>query len=555
MPIRHQAPGAVSLTMPIRADKHRLGHRSAAAWLPGHWPEARMEPDSALVEHDGRATRHVPGGPPATSAADLWVTTPDGSGLLLRTAGIGFEPLPGGGGGGSDRRGGAPTSITIDAALAYQSFLGCGASITDSSAALLNRLPAHERDTVMAQLFSPDTGIGLSYLRQPIGSSAFVAGTRYYTCDDVPSGQTDFGLAHFTVARDETGALPLLRQARRLNPQLKVMATPWSAPAWMKTNGSLVGGELIDAPKYYEAYAAYLVRFVEAYQSAGVPVHALTLQNEPQNRNPDVPGMHLGVRQAKRLIHALGPALRRAGFDTAIVAFDHNWAIHPDDVASTPPGQSAEADYPRAILADAETARWVAGTAFHCYYGDPSAQSRLHERFPDKDVYFTECSGSRGSVDSDAKAFADTLRWHARNVIIGATAHWARTVVTWNLALDPSGGPHASGCTDFSGVVTVEDDDTVTFNAEYYTLAHLSKFVRPGARRIGSLLGPAAPGSGGADEIVAVAFQDPAGRISVLMHNPDDAPRNVEVLWNGLRATCPLPAGALATLAWTDPAR
>ncbi|HEV2637969.1 MAG TPA: glycoside hydrolase family 30 beta sandwich domain-containing protein [Actinocrinis sp.] len=503
-----------------------------------------MDSESVLVGRDaapGRRSAREGAGP----SAGVWLTTPDALSLLRPGPAVDFEPRgPDETQGGVETRGGAEP-VVVDSGSFYQGFLGCGASITDSSASLLGRLPAERRDAVMAQLFCPASGIGLSYLRQPIGSSAFVSGPRYYTCDDVSSGHTDFGLAQFSIARDEAGILPLLRQARALNPQLKVMATPWSAPAWMKTNGSLVGGELIDAPRYYEAYAAYLVEFVKAYERAGVPIHAVTLQNEPQNRNPDVPGMHLGVAQAKRVIHALGPALRHAGLATEIVAFDHNWAIHPDDLASVPPGQSPEEDYPFAILSDPATARWVAGTAFHCYYGDPEVQSRLHDRFPDKDVYFTECSGSRGSVDSDAKAFADTLRWHASNVVIGATRHWARTVVTWNLALDPSGGPHANGYTDFSGLITIEDDDSFTLNAEYYALAHLSRFVRPGARRVESRTR-----TGG--DLMSVAFRDEDGTIALLLHNTNDDTRHAELRWNGRRAALTLPGGSLATLTWPD---
>jgi glucosylceramidase len=536
-----------------------------------------MDSEAVLIGQDGLDVRRsAPGG--AGPRVDVWLTTPDAGSLLQPGRSVAFGPRAGDGSagaggpdgsagpagagspdsaGGPDSAGARGATVTVDSGSYYQGFLGCGASITDSSASLLARLPAERRDAVMEQLFSPTAGIGLSYLRQPIGSSAFVAGSRYYTCDDVSSGHTDFDLAQFSIARDEAGILPLLRQARRLNPQLKVMATPWSAPAWMKTNGSLVGGELIDSPRYYEAYAAYLVEFVKAYERAGVPVHAVTLQNEPQNRNPDVPGMHLGVAQAKRLIRALGPALASAGLTTRIVAFDHNWSIHPDDLAAIPPGQSPEEDYPFAILSDPATARWVAGTAFHCYFGDPEVQSRLHDRFPDKDIYFTECSGSRGSVDSDAKAFADTLRWHAGNVVIGATRHWARTVVTWNLALDPSGGPHANGYTDFSGLITIEDDNSFTLNAEYYALAHLSRFVRPGARRVASSSGGGGGGGNagaalGDGELMSVAFRDGDGTIALLLHNPSDEGRNAEIHWDGRRAEIRLPGGSVATLTWLD---
>lgn len=477
-----------------------------------------------------------------------WITMPDASALLAPLA-VSVRPSQH----GVSRTAADAVRIVVDDARVRQTFLGCGASLTESSASLLARLPVAGREGALGRFFSADEGIGLSVLRQPIGSSAFVAGTRYYTYDDVPSGQTDFELAQFSIEHDEAEILPLLRRALAINPDLKVIGTPWSAPAWMKTNGSLVGGELIDAPRYYDVYARYLAAFVRAYAAAGVPVYALTLQNEPQNRNPDVPGMHLGVAQARRLIQALGPTLRSQGLDTRVLAYDHNWAMHPDDLAAVPPGEGTEEDYPYALLADPETAPWVSGTAFHCYFGDPSAQSALHDRFPDKDVYFTECSGSRGSVDSDAKAFSDTLRWHARHVVLGATRNWARTVVTWNLALDPSGGPHASGYTDFSGLVTVEDDGRITPNAEYYALAHLSRFVRPGALCVHS------DGDAESTDMLTVAFRNPDGGLVVLIHNQGEQTRRavlpVDTADSVADPVVDVPPGALVTLAWPPPAR
>ena len=173
-----------------------------------------------------------------------------------------------------------------------------------------------------------------------MGASDFVAGA-HYTYDDVPAGQTDYDMRRFSIAHDRTEILPLLRRARELNPELKVIATPWSPPAWMKTNQSLIGGRLIDTPRIYEAYARYFVEFVRAYERAGVPIYALTVQNEPQNRNPSgYPGMDMPVRQEAKLIEALGPALRKARLDTKLLGYDHNWTEHANDIASTPPGES-----------------------------------------------------------------------------------------------------------------------------------------------------------------------------------------------------------------------
>ncbi|HEU4424657.1 MAG TPA: glucan endo-1,6-beta-glucosidase, partial [Pilimelia sp.] len=337
---------------------------------------------------------HIPRPP----AARVWVTTPDAALLLSDRGEVPFTEAP-------------PTAltITVDPRRTYQTIVGFGASITDSSAAVLYRLSPAQRDKVMRSLFDARSGNALSYLRQPMGASDFVV-DGHYTYDDLPAGQTDYRLERFSIAHDERQILPLLRQARRLNPQLRVMASPWSPPAWMKTSGSLIGGRLIDDPRIYAAYALYFVKFIQAYSRAGVPIDAVTVQNEPQNRHPrGYPGMDLPVAQQRKLIRVLGPALRTAGLKTKIIAYDHNWAMHPDDLAATPPGEAPEVDYAADVLADPEVSRWVAGTAYHCYFGEPGAQSTLRSRYPAKDIYFTECSGIRSAVPENT--FSDTLKW------------------------------------------------------------------------------------------------------------------------------------------------
>ena len=317
----------------------------------------------------------------------------------------------------------------------------------------------------MRSLFADDK---LSFLRQPMGASDFVAGP-HYTYDDVPAGQTDYRLERFSIAHDRKQILPLLRRALRLNPQLKVIGSPWSPPAWMKTNQSLIGGRLIDSPRIYDAYARYFVKFVREYKRAGVPIYALTVQNEPQNRKPKgYPGMDMPVAQQAKLIAALGPKLRRARLHTKIFGYDHNWSTHPDDITTTPPGEDPETEYPTKLLLT-KAARWIDGTAFHCYRGDPVRQTELQHAFPEKGVWFTECSGSHGAADPPAKFFSDTLKWHTRNLVLGVTRNWGKSVVNWNLALHPDGGPHNGGCDTCTGVLTV-GGGTWSQNAEYFTL-------------------------------------------------------------------------------------
>ena len=255
----------------------------------------------------------------------------------------------------------------------------------------------------------------------------------------------------------------------------------------------------------------------------------------------------MGVAQEAKLINELGPRLRRAGLKTKIFGYDHNWAEHPNDIATTPPGEDPETEYPTDLL-ESGAGRWLAGTAFHCYAGDQVRQTALHDAFPDKGVWFTECSGSHGPTDPPAQVFSDTLKWHARNLTLGVTRNWGKTVVNWNLALDPSGGPHNGGCDTCTGVVTV-DGDTVTRNAEYFTLGHLARFVQPGAERIASTSFGTTGWNG---EIMDAAFRNRDGTTALVVHNENDDPRRFAVAEGGRSFEYTLPGGALATFTWRD---
>jgi glucosylceramidase len=469
-------------------------------------------------------------------SAHVYVTTADRTELLNDRGQVAFQPGPA-----------ADPAIAVDATQRFQRMEGFGASITDSSAGLLYRLDPGQRDTLMRDLFDPEHGDGLGYLRQPMGASDFVD-EPHYTYDDVPAGQTDYGMRRFSIAHDRAQILPLLRRARQLNPRLKIMATPWSPPAWMKTNGSLVGGRLIDEPRIYQAYARYFVKFLKAYADAGAPVDTITVQNEPQNRSPSgYPGMDMPEAQQIKFIEVLGPALRAAGLRTKILAYDHNWSMHPNDIASTPPGETPETEYPFDVL-NSPAARWVAGTAFHCYAGDPERQSQLHDAFPDKDIYFTECSGSHGADEQFPSYFEGTLRWHTRNVVIHTIRNWAKTVINWNLALDPAGGPHNGGCDTCTGVVAIAPDGTITRNAEYYTLGHVARFVKPGAVRIAST---SWGGTGWGDApIMDVAFRNPDGSTVLLVLNDNAAEQSFGVAADGNSFNYTLPPHAVATFTW-----
>jgi glucosylceramidase len=432
--------------------------------------------------------------------------------------------------------------VTVDARLRFQRVDGFGAAVTHTSAELIGGLSQEARDRLMAELFDPGGSVRLTSLRIPIGASDFISGEAF-THDDMPPGQQDWTLDHFNIDHDRATILPVLSQALALNPDLVVTASPWSPPAWLKTSGSLVGGRLLDDAAAYEVYAAYLVRFVQAYQRAGIPIGALTVQNEPQLRHPDgYPGTDLPVGQEARLVEALGPQLRAAGLSTRILGFDHNWSLHPADAAATPAGEDPAYDY-AADLLRTPAARWLAGTAVHCYSGSAARQAELHDAFPDKGIWITECSGSKGPDDSPEATFANTLAWMSQNLFFDGLGNWAQGVLTWNLALDDEGGPHNGGCSNCTGVVTIRADGSVIRNAEYFLLAQAARAAPPGAIRIGS-------DSDASTSWPLVAFEDPSGATSVLVYNTAGDPRPLAIGDGRALVTATVPGRSLATLVW-----
>ena len=500
---------------------------------------ARLLAAGAIVAVAGggwlNATSAAAAGPaPGTAPAHVWITTANGADKLSDLGTVNFSTTPS-----------TAPAVVIDPTLTYQTMQGFGGAITDSSASVLYGLPAGQRAAVMASLFDPRTGDGLDYLRQPIGASDFVT-TAPYTYDDMPAGQTDYGMRHFSISRDQAQILPLLRQAEALNPRLQIIASPWSPPAWMKTTGTLIGGRLTDDPRIYHSYALYLLKFIEAYQASGVTVNAITVQNEPQNRTPSgYPGTDMPSWQEDAVIGDLGPMLQAAHLKTQIFAYDHNWQEHPNDVASTPPDEIGDLnDYPQKVL-DSPAAKWISGIAFHCYYGDPSAMTTFHNQYPKLKIFMDECSGSQSADPADT--FSDTLKWQSRNLEIGSTRNWSGTVINWNLALNPAGGPHVGGCGTCTGILTIGPGDTVTPDAEYYALGQLSRFVQPGAVRIASTSFGTTGWNG---EVMDVAFRNPDGSTVLVAHNENDNAQAFAVQEGGQRFTYTLPGDSLATFVW-----
>lgn len=353
--------------------------------------------------------------------------------------------------------------ININFGTKYQEMEGFGAALTGSSAYLINKkMDATQRVALLKDLFDPEAGIGISYLRVTMGASDF--SLEDFTYNDLPAGQTDPELSKFSIAKDQDDLLPVLKSVVSAQPAIRIMATPWSAPAWMKNNGKLAGGSL--KPEWYGAFANYFIKYLDAYKKEGINIDAISVQNEPLHEAA-YPSMGMDAATQNVFIkNHLGPVFKNNGVKAKILLYDHNWD---------------RPDYPIAILSDAQTNPFVTGSAFHAYGGNVSAMSEVHHKFPDKGLYFTEISGGRWATN-----FSDNLKWNMSNIFIGTANNWSKNALLWNLALDENDGPKNKGCDNCRGVITIAANGAVTKNVEYYTIAHMAKFIRPGAFRVQS---------------------------------------------------------------------
>ena len=437
----------------------------------------------------------------------VWQTNADKSKLLAQQPDVAFAKTASG------------TVITVDLKQKFQTMVGFGASMTDASADLIrNHMSASQRDALMADLFGKQ-GLDFSFTRLTIGASDF--SSAHYSYDDMPAGQTDRDMAHFSIEAAKTDVIPAVKQALAINPKLTVMASPWSAPGWMKTTDSLIQGSL--KPEAYPYFADYLSRYIKAMKAEGVPISLLTLQNEPGFEPDSYPGMRVEPASRAAFIGGyLGPKFKAEGLTTQILDYDHNW-----DLPSSP----------LTVLADAKANPYVAGVAWHCYGGDVAVQGTVHDAYPDKDTYFTECSGGEWAPEFD-KTFA----WTVKNLIIGSTRHWSKGVLMWNLALDENFGPHTGGCGDCRGVVTINSKTgEVTKNIEYYAFGHASKFVKVGAARIAS---------NETDGISNVAFRNPDGSLVLIVLNTNTEAKTFSVTSGRKAFAYALPPGAVASFVW-----
>jgi glucosylceramidase len=445
--------------------------------------------------------------PAAEKTASLWLTKNDRSALLSPQA----APLAFG------AAAGAPT-IEVNDRQVFQSIDGFGFALTGGSAMLLVRMDASHRAALLRELFATgSTNIGISYLRVSIGASDL--NERVFTYDDLPRGETDPSMERFSLAPDRADVIPVLKEILAINPSIKILGSPWSAPVWMKTNLAAKGGKL--KSECYDAYARYFVTYIQGMRAEGIRIDAVTVQNEPLNAG-NTPSMQMFPdEQASFIKQHLGPAFVAAKLDTKIILYDHNCDVP---------------EYPLGILGDTEAAQFVDGSGFHLYAGAIDAMSKVHDAFPDKNLYFTE----QMVIERGHKPALDIANPVSR-LIIGATRNWSRNVLLWNLAADPNNNPHTNdgGCGICQGAITL-DGDKVTRNLAYFVVAHASAFVRPGSVRVSSNYLETLPN---------VAFKTPPGMV-LIVASRSQAQQSFNVRFHDQSFSATLDAGAVGTFVW-----
>lgn len=404
--------------------------------------------------------------------------------------------------------------IKITDSVQYQIMDGFGYTLTGGSAMLIHKMSKSARSELLNELFSKK-GLGVSYLRLSIGASDLDSAPFSY--NDLPKGKTDVDLEKFSLAQDTLHLVPVLKEILSINPQIKLLGSPWSPPVWMKDNQDTRGGSLL--PEYYQVYANYLIKYIQAMRTEGIEIDAITIQNEPLHPGNNPSLLMKAPQQADFIKNHLGPAFKNEGIDTKIIIYDHN-ADRPD--------------YPINILNDPDAAKFIDGSAFHLYGGEIEALSEVHQAHPDKHLYFTEqWVGAPGD-------FSKELTWHIENLIIGAPRNWSKTVLEWNLAADQNQNPHTDrgGCDRCLGAVTI-NGDKVTREPAYYIIGQASKFVPPGSVRIASTL---------VEEIPNVSYKTPDGQIVTILQNTSEEEKEILIKSDQANIHLKLAAGDIGTL-------
>lgn len=409
--------------------------------------------------------------------------------------------------------------ISVNDKQTFQSMVGFGFALTGGSAMHIMQMDAKSRSGLLHEIFDTvNNDIGVSYLRVSIGSSDL--NDHVFSYDDLPESETDIEMKKFDLGPDRKDVIPVLKEILSINPSIKILGSPWSPPTWMKTNHDTRGGRLL--PEYYAAYASYFVKYIREMKAKGITIDAITVQNEPLHPGNNPSLLFTAPEEKDFIKNNLGPAFKAAGIKTKILIYDHN----PD-----------RPDYPISILDDPKAAQYIDGSAFHLYEGDVDAFTIVHYQHPEKNIYFTEQMVVQFS-DTSGMIISEPVS----SIIIGATRNWCRNVLEWNLAAGPDFRPYTDrgGCSMCQGAVTISGN-AYTKNIAFYSMAHISKFVRPGSMRIGC---------NETGVLHNVAFSTPSGKIVLIVANEGNDTASFMINYNGKYATASLEGKSVATYVW-----
>lgn len=401
--------------------------------------------------------------------------------------------------------------------IQFQKIEGFGYTLTGGSAYLLHQMPVQNRAAILKELFGQGPNdLNINYLRISIGASDLDA--TVFSYDDLMEGEVDPALKKMSIAKDQEFLIPILKEIQSIQPHLKLIASPWSPPVWMKDNKQSKGGHLL--PQFYATYAQYFVKYIQMMQAEGLIINAVTIQNEPEHGGNNPSMLMTAVEQNAFIKNHLGPAFKKQGIQTEIVIWDHN-ADHPN--------------YPIQILNDSLTKSFISAAAFHLYLGHESALSKLHQAHPDKKIYFTEqWTGAKGN-------FAGDFMWHMEHIVIGTMSNWSSMVLEWNLANDPTYGPHTpGGCTECLGALTIAGSD-LKRNVSYYIIGQVAPFIPAGSARIQT--------TSSNNQIQSIGFKRPDGKkVLVALNTGKEAVFTIDFEHKKYNFT--LPEKSASTIVW-----
>jgi len=470
-------------------------------------------------DNDDETKPEPPVPPIVTGEVDAYVTTANES-MLFQHIAVSFNA--------KDNM--SPYTITLSPDVAHQEIDGFGAAFTGSTCYNLLKMTKENRTSLLKETFDPESGMGYSYIRISIGCSDFSLG-EYTHCDE--PGIENFALHEY----DTRDVIPVLKEILAINPSVKIMASPWTCPLWMKVNNltdkkshnSWKGGQL--NPDYYNDYAAYFVKYVQAMKDNGINIESVTVQNEPLNKGNSASLYMTWQEQRDFVKNSLGPAFQLAGLNTKIIVYDHNYNY--DNI-------SDQQSYPSKIYADSDAAKYIHGSAFHAYGGNKSELLNIQKAFPAKGLYFTEIS-----IGDWGYTFASDLMWNTREVCIGTVNNYSKAVIVWNFMLDEAHGPYRpGGCTECLGAVTLGSSNTVAKrNSHFYTIAHLAKVVKPGAIRIKT-------GGYTMSGLYYSGFKNTDGSYAVVFQNDTQDALNITVALNSKSFTYSVPGKSVVSYKW-----